>query len=200
MPFSVRKIVVYKDITLEEGGRELSRPITMLAVAAVIRNPWAGRGYVEDLSPEQRDGCGKLGAMMVERVLQELRAEDIEAYGKAAVVGSSGEVEHASAIIHNLRFGNHYRNALNAESYLTFTNKRGGLGTSLQVPMKHLHDAAARSHFVTLELVVPDAPGPDEIVVLLGASTGGRAHPRIGNRHLDIVELEEEAGKLATKG
>jgi hypothetical protein len=200
MAFSVRKLVVYKDTTFEEGGRALARPITMLAVAAVIRNPWAGRGYVEDLSPEQRDGCSELGAMMVERVLQELRMEEIEAYGKAAVVGAAGEIEHASAVIHNLRFGNHYRNALNAESYLTFTNKRGGLGTSLQIPMKHLHDPASRSHFVTLELAISDAPGPEEIVVLLGASTGGRAHPRIGNRHLDMVELDQEAGKANSGG
>ncbi|MBN3845628.1 MULTISPECIES: amino acid synthesis family protein [Burkholderiaceae] len=197
MTFQVRKVVVYKDTTCREGGRHLDRPITMVGVAAVIRNPWAGRGYVEDLSPEQRAGCGPLGTMMVERVLAELKVEEIEAYGKAAVVGAAGEIEHASAVIHNLRFGNQYRNALKAESYLTFTNKRGGLGTSLQIPMKHLHDGSARSHFITLEMSIPDAPCPDEIVIVLGASTGGRAHPRIGNRHLDTMEIEEEAKRAA---
>lgn len=193
MPFQIRKCVVFKDITFEEGGRAVAEPITMVGVAAVIRNPWAGRGFVEDLSPEQRDGCSHLGQVMVARLLKEVVKADIEAYGKAAVVGANGEIEHASAVIHNLRFGNQYRKALDAQSYLTFTNKRGGLGTSIQMPMKHLHDAAARSHFITLEFAIPDAPGVDEIVVVIGASTGGRAHPRIGNRHLDEAEMEQEA-------
>jgi hypothetical protein len=192
MPFAIRKIVVFKETTHEEGGKVLAKPITMLAVAAVIRNPWAGRDFVEDLAPEQKEGCSELGRVMVERVLAELKKDDIECYGKAAVVGSAGEVEHASAVIHTLRFGNQYRDALEAESYLTFTNKRGGLGTSIQIPMKHIHDGSARSHFITLEFSIPDAPNPDEIVVVLGASTGGRAHPRIGNRHLDMVEFESE--------
>lgn len=190
MPFAIRKIVVFKETTYEEGNKILAKPITMLAVAAVIRNPWAGRGFVEDLVPEQKEGCEELGRIMVKQVLSELKKEEIECYGKAAVVGAAGEVEHASAVIHTLRFGNQYRDALAAESYLTFTNKRGGLGTSIQIPMKHLHDGSARSHFITLEFAIPDAPNPDEIVVVLGASTGGRAHPRIGNRHLDMIELE----------
>jgi hypothetical protein len=191
MSFEIRKIFCVKEVTCIEGGRVLSEPITMLGVAAVIRNPWHGRGFVEDLSPEQRDGCSALGKLMVARVQDEIK--DIEAYGKSAVVGLDGEIEHASAVIHNLRFGNHYRDALKAESYLTFTNKRGGPNTSIQVPMKHLHDAAARSHFITLEFSIPDAPRPDEIVIVLGASTGGRAHPRIGNRHRDMLEMEHEA-------
>jgi hypothetical protein len=193
MPFHIRKTVVFKETTHEEGGRALAKPITMVGVAAVIRNPWASRGFVEDLSPEQRDGCSDLGKRMVQQMLSEIDKSTIEAYGKAAVVGANGEVEHASAIIHNLRFGNHYRDAVDAQSYLTFTNKRGGLGTSIQMPMKHLHDAAARSHFITLELSIADSPGADEIVVVIGASTGGRAHPRIGNRHLDEAEMESES-------
>ncbi len=192
MPFQIGKSVVFKDITYEEGGRALLKPINMVGVAAVIRNPWAGRGFVEDLSPEQRDGCSELGERMVAQILSEVDKDSIEAYGKAAVVGANGEVEHASAVIHNLRFGNHYRNAVGAQSYLTFTNKRGSLGTSIQMPMKHLHDAAARSHFITLEFSIPDAPGADEIVIVIGASTGGRAHPRIGNRHLDEAQMERE--------
>jgi hypothetical protein len=110
-------------------------------------------------------------------------------------VGTGGEIEHASAVIHNLRFGNEYRKAVGAESFLAFTNKRGAPGTSLQVPMRHIHDTAARSHFITLEFAIPDAPFPDEIVVVLGAATGGRPHPRIGNRDLDTQEIaREEAG------
>jgi len=194
MPFTVRKIVIYKEIICTEGGKALARPVTLLGVAAVIKNPWFGRGFVEDLSPEQCDGCSDLGKIMVEHVMKEIDAiGPIEAYGKSAAVGGGGEIEHASAVIHNLRFGNHYRDAVAAQSFLAFTNKRGGLGTSIQIPIKHLHDSAARSHFITLEFSIPDAPNPDEIVVVLGASTGGRPHARIGDRHLDMEELAREA-------
>lgn len=193
MSFEVRKIVSFKETVFLEGGRELTKPITMLGVAAVIRNPWHGRGFVEDLRPEQLAGCAELGHIMVGKILEEMGgAERIEAYGKAAVVGLEGEIEHASAVIHNLRFGNVYRNAVSAETYLSFTNKRGGADTSLQIPMKHLHEAGARSHFITLEFSIPDAPAANEIIVLLGAATGGRAHPRIGDRNLDRQEMETE--------
>lgn len=195
MPFTIRKVAVYKEIISIEGGRPLERPVTLIGVAAVIRNPWSDRGYVEDLSPEQRDGCSELGKIMVARMMEEAGAPSvIEAYGKSAVVGAAGEIEHASAVIHNLRFGNHYRDAVAAESFLSFTNKRGGLGTSIQVPIKHIHDGSARSHFITLEFAISDAPNPDEIVIVLGASTGSRPHARIGDRHRDVEEMARESG------
>ncbi|MGD9944298.1 MAG: amino acid synthesis family protein [Burkholderiaceae bacterium] len=201
MSFEIRKVVCFKEIVHREGGKALSVPITLLGVAAVIRNPWHGRGFVEDLGPEQRAGCAELGRVMVERVLQEIGgAAAIQSYGKAAVVGMEGEIEHASAVIHNLRFGNVYRDAVSAETYLSFTNKRGGPDTSLQIPMKHLHDGAARSHFITLEFSIPDAPAANEIAVLLGAATGGRAHPRIGDRHRDREEMAVPAQGGAASG
>ena len=194
MAFEIRKIVCFKELQLIEGGRPLDKPITMVGIAAVIHNPWHGRGFVEDLRPEQLDGCADLGRIMTRHVVAEIGDVDlVESYGKAAVVGADGEIEHASAVIHNLRFGNEFRHAMKAESFLSFTNKRGGLGTSLQVPMKHLHVTSSRAHFITLEFSIPDAPNANEIVVVLGASTGGRAHPRIGDRHLDMEELRAEA-------
>lgn len=193
MSFVLRKIVVYKEVIFIEGDKSIAKPVTVVGIAAVIRNPWFGRGYVEDLSPEQLDGCSGLGKLMAARMLDEIGGKDaIEAYGKSAVVGGGGEVEHASAVIHNLRFGNPYRQAVGAESFLPFTNKRGGLNTSIQVPIKHIHDGAARSHFVTLEFSIVDAPNPDEIVVVLGASTSGRPHARIGDRHKDMKDIEGE--------
>jgi len=194
MPFDIRKLVSFKETVFREGEKKLSGPITTLGVAAVIRNPWHGRGFVNDLSPEQQDGCADLGHVMVARIMEEMGgAATIEAYGKAAVVGLEGEIEHASAVIHNLRFGNVYREAVAAESYLSFTNKRGGAATSLQIPMKHLHEASARSHFITLEFAIEDAPAANEIIVLLGAATGGRAHARIGDRNQDRKDMETEA-------
>jgi hypothetical protein len=131
-----------------------------------------GNGFVEDLKPEIRANCSDLGAMMVERLVGIIGgAEKIEAYGKAAVVGADGEIEHASAVIHTLRFGNHYREAVKAKSYLSFTNKRGGPGTSIQIPMMHKDDEGLRSHYITLEMQIEDAPRADEIVVVLVAPT-----------------------------
>lgn len=198
MPFHIRKIVTFKELMFVEGGRALDKPIELIAVAAIIRNPWCGRGFVEDLRPEQIDGCALLGRTMAEHMVREVGdVTRVESYGKAAAVGMDGEIEHASAVIHNLRFGNEYRSAMKAQSYLSFTNKRGGPNTSIQIPMKHMHETSARSHFVTFEFSVPDAPHQDEILVAIGAATGGRAHPRIGDRHLDNEELRLE-GTVAT--
>jgi hypothetical protein len=193
MSFEIRKIVTYIEETLIEGGKAADKPVTMIGVAAVIKNPWAGRGFVEDLKPEIMANCSELGALIVAKLTAAIGGADkIEAYGKAAVVGADGEIEHASAVIHTLRFGNHYREAVKAKSYLSFTNKRGAPGTSIQVPMMHKDDEGFRSHYITLEMKIEDAPRADELVVVLGAADGGRVHPRIGNRYSDLQELAAE--------
>jgi len=193
MGFDIRKIVEYKETTFIEGGKKADKPVTMVGIAAVITNPWAGKGFVEDLSPVIRENCSELGELLAGLITAEISGEVIEAYGKAAVVGVDGEIEHASGIIHTLRFGNHFRDAVGAKSYLSFTNKRGGPGSSLQIPMMHKHDAGFRSHYITLEMSVEDAPRADEILVALGAADGGRLHPRIGNRYSDLEELAAES-------
>ena len=192
MGFEIRKIVTYTEQTFIEGGKASEKPVTMVGLAVVIKNPWVG-AFVEDLKPAIKANCSELGALMVERLTSAIGgAGRIEAYGKAAVVGADGEIEHASAVIHTLRFGNHYREAVQAKSYLSFTNKRGGPGTSIQIPMMHKDDEGLRSHYVTLEMKIEDAPRADEIVVVLGAADGSRLHPRIGNRYMDLEELAAE--------
>lgn len=198
MSFEIRKIVTTIEETHIEGGKAAEKPVTMVGVAAIIKNPWHGRGFVEDLSPEIKASCSDLGALIVEYVGKYIGGTaNIEAYGKAAVVGAEGEIEHASAVVHTLRFGNHYRNAVDAQSYLAFTNKRGGPGTSIQIPMMHKDDEGFRSHYITLEMAIEDAPAADELVICLGASDGGRVHPRIGNRYEDLKALAEEAEQAA---
>ncbi len=120
--------------------------------------------------------------------------DKIEAYGKAAACGTNGEIEHASGFIHTLRFGNKFREAVQGKSYLSFTNKRGGPGTSIQIPMMHKMDEGLRSHYLTFEFSIADAPAADEIVVAIGGATSGRAHPRIGNRYLDMEEMGKDSG------
>jgi hypothetical protein len=193
----IRKIVTHIDETLVEGGRKAEKPWLMVAVAAVIANPWAGRGFVEDLRPEILSLAPPLGDVLVPRILDACGGADgVEAYGKSAVVGLNGEIEHGSGFIHTLRFGNKYREAVGGTSYLSFTNTRSGPGQSIQIPMMHKNDPGFRSHYITLEFAIQDAPGPDEIVVALGAATSGRPHHRIGNRYSDMEEMgiKQEAG------
>lgn len=186
----VRKIVTYAETTLIEGGREAPQPLRLFAVAAVLTNPWHGHGFVEDLKPQIHAIAPELGARLTAEILAMTGGgEAVEGYGKAAVVGTAGEIEHASALIHTLRFGNHYRKAVGATSYLSFTNTRGGPNCPVVIPLMHKSDEGMRSHYLTIQFSILDAPAPDEIVVALGASIGGRPHHRIGNRYEDLKEL-----------
>lgn len=163
----IRKLVTYDEEILIEGFRPATPPWRCFAVAAVLRNPWAGR-YVEDLKPEIHAFGPELGALLTERMITLAGSgAAIEAYGKAAVVGLNGEIEHASGLIHTLRFGNHFREAVGAKSYLAFTNTRGGANAPLMVPLMDKNDAGRRSHYLTIQFAIPDAPRDDEIVVVL---------------------------------
>lgn len=191
----LRKIVSFVEDVRRDGDREVPGVFKLIGVAAVLLNPWAGRGFVEDLRPEI-DAIGpELGALLTGEVLKLAGGGDaVEGYGKAAVVGTAGELEHASALIHTLRFGNHFRRAVEAKTYLAFTNTRGGPNAPVCIPLMHKHDEGMRSHYLTVQFSIPDAPGPDEIVVALGASIGGRPHHRIGDRHQDLKELGDLHG------
>jgi hypothetical protein len=194
MPLQLRKTVTYSESVHIDGGRPAPRPLQLFAVAAVLRNPWAGRGFVEDLKPEIHAVAPQLGEMLTAMITGMAGSgAAIEAYGKAAVVGTDGELEHASALIHTLRFGNHYRKAVGAKSYLAFTNVRGPANAPVMIPLMHKLDEGMRSHYLTVQFAIPDAPAPDEIVVALGASIGGRPHHRIGDRYQDLKELGSTA-------
>lgn len=190
MALILRKTVTYSETTLIEGGKAAPRPLQMFAAAAVLKNPWAGRGFVEDLKPEILAVAPQLGEMLTATIIGMAGSgEAIEAYGKAAIVGTDGEVEHASALIHTLRFGNNYRKAVGAKSYLAFTNVRGPANAPILIPLMHKLDEGMRSHYLTVQFAIPDAPAHDEIVVALGASIGGRPHHRIGDRYQDLKDL-----------
>jgi hypothetical protein len=195
MSVEIRKIVQFIEDIYVEGGKSGAEPLRMAAVAAVITNPWAGRGFVENLRPEILSVAPVLGERLVPRIVEICGGTDrLVAYGKAAVVGTSGEVEHGSALIHTLRFGNIYRQAVGGKSYLSFTNKRGGAGCGISIPLMHKLDEGSRHHYLTVEFTINDAPAPNEIVVALGAATGGRPHARIGDRYQDMREMEVQAG------
>lgn len=198
MPAEIRKTLLNVETTLIEGGRAASQPLTLITAAAVVRNPWAGMGFVEDLKPAIHEVAPELGALLTGMVLDAAGGGDkVEAYGKAAVVGLNGEIEHASALIHTLRFGNHYRSAVGAKSYLAFTNTRGPANCPVMIPLMDKNDEGRRSHYLTIQFAIPDAPAADEIVVALGASIGGRPHHRIGDRYQDLKDLGHDVANPA---
>lgn len=185
----IRKIVTYDEEILIEGFRKTEKPWRVFAVAAVIKNPWSGK-FVDNLKPEIQAYGPILGKMLTDRMLRLAGSgEAIEAYGKAAIVGLNGEIEHASALIHTLRFGNFYREAVGAKSYLAFTNTRAGANAPILVPLMDKNDAGRRSHYLTIQFAISDAPRDDEIVIVLGAAMSGRPHHRIGDRYQDLKDL-----------
>ena len=195
----LRKIVIFDEEVLREGGRLAVPPLRTIGVAAVIKNPWHGRGFVDNLSPEKNRIAPVVGKLLTDKLIGLVGTGDaIEAYGKAALAGTDSEIEHASAIIHTLRYGNFYREAVNAKSYLGFTNGRGPANTQIYIPLMDKHDTGRRSHYITVQFSIYDAPGHDEIVVALGAATRGRPHHRIGDRYSDLkamgTEIDNPAG------
>ncbi|KMW58233.1 hypothetical protein AIOL_003204 [Candidatus Rhodobacter oscarellae] len=184
----LRRTILHRQTTYEEGGRAVRDPTLLVAALAIIKNPWFGRGFVEDLSPEVREVCPQVGKLLTEMILAET-GDRLEGFGKASVVGMGGEVEHAQAITHSLWFGNQIRDAVKSKNYLAFTNCKGVGGQPIMIPLMDKDDPGRRSHYQTIHTNIPDAPAPDEIVVALGASVGGHPHHRIGDRYQDLAEM-----------
>lgn len=196
MPVEIRRTLTLVQTTFKEGWKEVAEPTMLVTAMAIIRNPWFGQGHVEDLSPEIREHGPVLGKLLTDMILKETGGT-VEGYGKASVVGMGGEVEHAQALTHTLWFGNQYRDAVNAKSYLVFSNTRGAAGTSLMIPLMDKDDGGRRSHYQTIHTSVPDAPAEDEMIVALGASLGGHPNHRIGDRYKDLEEMGRDVDNPA---
>lgn len=177
-PVRLRMIVDYVDETFYENDQDLAVPAVRAVALAVIANPWYGAGYVHDLSPLIDEVAPELGALLSERVVSSL-GRPVEAYGKAAIVGAGGEVEHASGLIHTLKFGDFYRKATNGTTLLPAVEKRAMPGAHFDIPLKHVTDATVRSHHQSIEVSLPDAPHHDEILVGLAAAAQGRPLSRL---------------------
>ena len=190
MELELRKFNKFVDKTFIEGGKKAKEPVLMVSVAAVLKNTWHGKEFVEDLKPIILDLAPKLGDVLVPELIKEIGStEKILAYGKAGTVGLDGEIEHASAFIHTLRFGNKFRDAVGGTAYLSFTNTRGPAGSKISIPMMHKTDAGLRPFYLTHEFTIHDAPNEDEIVVAIGGAPTGRAHARTGDRYQDMKEM-----------
>ncbi len=192
MSAAIRKIVVVVDETLTEMGQPVEPPIRRAAAVAVIANPYAGR-YVEDLSPLIAMG-EELGDLLAQRAVAALgiSGDAVESYGKAALVGEDGELEHAAALLHP-KMGGPVRQALGGGAALIpSSKKRGGPGAVLDIPLGHKDAAFVRSHFDGMEVRINDAPRAGEIAVAVALTTGGRPLPRVGG--LAVADIKGEDG------
>ena len=184
---SVRKLIVQVEEIFHEGGLVAAEPARRAAVLAVIANPFAGR-YVEDIQPFMED-LKPLGLRMARRLIDALGGDPaaIEGYGKGAIVGSAGELEHA-ALWHNPG-GYAMRELLgDAKAIVPSTKKVGGPGTRLDVPITHINASYVRSHFDAIEVGLPDAPRAAEMMVVLAMTTGPRVHDRAGGLKASDVQ------------
>jgi len=184
----IRKIVTIVEDTHEEAGKQISPPTRRAAAIAVIENPFAGR-YIEDLEPLMAIGeelGGQLGDACVKAL--GITPDAVQSYGKAALVGENGELEHAAAILHP-RLGAPLRKAVEKGAALVPSNKkRGGMGHPLDVPLGHKDAAYVRSHFDGMEVLVNDAPRANEILVAVAVTDSGRPLPRVGGLTHDAAE------------
>jgi len=180
MSAEIRKIVVSVEETHREMSQEISPPTRKAVAVAVIANPFAGK-YVEDLGPLMEIGA-ELGGLLGRRCVEALGIEpaQAESYGKAAMVGENGELEHAAAILHP-SLGKPLRAAVEKGAALVPSSKKmGGPGQDLDVPLGHKDAAYVRSHFDGIEVRLNDSPRANEIMVAVAVTDSGRPLPRVG--------------------
>ncbi|MEY8843294.1 amino acid synthesis family protein [Cribrihabitans sp. XS_ASV171] len=188
----IRKIAVTVEETHVEAGHDIAPPTRKAVAVAVIENPFAGQ-YVEDLTPLMETGA-ELGALLGRRCVEALGIEpaQAESYGKSAMVGENGELEHAAAILHP-KLGAPLRKEVEKGAALVPSSKKmGSPGQVLDVPLGHKDAAYVRSHFDGIEVRLNDAPRANEIMVAVAVTDSGRPLPRVGG--LTAAEAEGKDG------
>lgn len=188
-PLEIRKTFSQiEEINTSAGRNDDGGPLRKVAVCAVIRNPYAGQGFVEDLSAlvEASDAIGRL---LGEEALRLLGAP-VESYGKAGLVGTSGEQEHVNAALTSV-FGDAFRAAIGGgAAWITSATKPGAPGVVIDVPTAYKDEVWVRSHYDAMEVRVPDAPHPDELVIIAAVTNRGRLNARVGG--MSVAEAKEK--------
>jgi hypothetical protein len=187
----VRKYLTIVEETAMEGGKKVDPPTRKAAAIAVIKNPFAGK-YVENLNELVETG-EELGGILTKKAVDALRITppQAESYGKAAIVGVDGELEHGAAILHP-KLGTPMREAVGGgKAIVPSAKKMGGPGTEIDVPLHYKDAAFVRSHFDAMSVRVPDAPRQGEIVVVIVVTDSGRPHPRIGGLKKEEAKKED---------
>jgi hypothetical protein len=187
----IRKIVTIVEEVFADGEKKVDKPIKKVAAIAVIKNPFAGK--YEEVLDTLIDIGDELGKILGEKAVEALGKDSVvDSYGKAAIVGEKGELEHAAAILHP-KLGTPLRNAVGGgKAIIPSVKKLGRMGDEIDIPL-HFKDAAfVRSHFDGMTVSVNDAPKSDEILVAIAITDGGRPHPRVGG--LKKQEMKGEDG------
>jgi hypothetical protein len=190
--YSIRKWMLFSEETLaNETGQPADGPVLRrVAIAAVVHNPYAGR-FSENLDALVKDSP-KLGAEFGRRLVAALGGDRAQSYGKACIVGVEGEYEHGNALL-TTAFADPVRDALGGgKAWISSSGKRGGPGSTIDVPLAHKDALYVRSHYDTMTVTLSDAPGPREIAVIFAAATRGRLHARLGG--LKAVEINGQDG------
>jgi hypothetical protein len=191
MKAKIRKLIVQLDETRFEMGKPIDPPSRKAVAIAVIENPFAGR-FQQDLAELTEIG-EELGGLLGEKCVQALGIQPgrAESYGKAAIVGEAGELEHAAAILHP-KLGAPLRKAVEKGAALVPSAKKmGSLGTAIDVPLGHKDAAFVRSHFDAIEARVADAPRQNEIVVAVAVTDSGRPLARVGGLQKNEIKGED---------
>jgi Amino acid synthesis len=188
----IRKLLTIVEETREEAGHAVDPPTRKAAAVAVTWNPYVG-SQASDLSELVEFG-ETLGDLLGQRAVAALGVApaEVQSYGKAAVVGEDGELEHAAAILHPKLGARVRRAAGKGEAMVPSAKKRGTMGSAIDVPLGHKDAAYVRSHLDAMEVRVPDAPRRDEIVVAVVVTDSGRPLPRVGG--LTVAEIEGKDG------
>jgi hypothetical protein len=176
----IRKLVTVVEEVRSDGGPPDGEPLVKAAVAVVFRNPYAGRPYSEDLS-EIVEPSAELGELIGRRCADVL-GRAVESHGKAVMVGTGGEQEHGNAV-KTTTFGDPFREQYGGgRAWLPSTTKRCATGASIDVPLCFKDEIWVRSHYDTITVTVPDAPAPDEIVLIGAVASRGRLNARLGGK------------------
>jgi hypothetical protein len=188
-PANVRKYVVMVETVHHDGGPPADRPVRKGISAAVITNPYANL-HEADLVPWM-ESLRPLGIDLSNRLLSALRADkaEIQAFGKGAIVGVDGELEHAA--VWHAPGGAGLKTVLGAKGFVTAGQLMGTVATSLHIPLVYVNSPWVRSHFDAVDLVISDAPRPREIVFAVAMSTGGRVHARLGGLTMEQAAAGE---------
>ena len=188
--FTLRKTAIFIEDIHHDGGPVPLQPRQRAAIAALVKNPFAG-SYTADLQVAM-DDLKPLGLMMTDRLIEAMGGTDgIDGYGKAAMAGEAGELEHTA--LWHVPGGYAMRARLGeAKAIVPSSMKQGGPGTRIDVPLGHINAAYVRSHFDGMEVGLPDGPRADELLFILAMSRGTRIHDRMGG--LAMAEVKGEDG------
>ncbi|TAJ47944.1 MAG: amino acid synthesis family protein [Herbiconiux sp.] len=176
--YDVRAWHSFVQETLHELGPAPEQPLVKAAVAVVIKNPYAGQ-WVDDLSP-LTDPSASLGTELGARALALLGGRPAESYGKGGIAGVNGEQEHVVACVTTI-FGNAFRDAIGGgEAWISSATKTAAAGAPIDIPLAYKDEVYVRSHYDAITITIPDAPRPDELVIIAAVATGGRVNARVG--------------------